>query len=171
MLNQVPENAYFQPFFCCFSTKKICVFLIPEKQPYIFQSRKLIRTKNRILFFCVAKRIDVNPTTGNLCMYWHPPEQQQLLYPDGVIFISHTVTDSCEHEFLLSNVLSYGFYTGNHRVSEFQPQGFGVPTIGFWCSNHRVLILKNPGLRGAKTHIWEFQPQGVAPVRPGSYRC
>ena len=150
-------------FFAVFPPKKICVFLIPEKQPYIFQSRKLIRTKNRILFFCVAKLIAVNPTTGNLCMYWHPPEQQQLLCLDGVIFISHTVTDSCKCKSLLSKVLSYGFYTGNHRVSVFQPQGFGVPT-------HRVLILQDLGLGVPAIGCGTPKTQVLQTLNPGSYR-
>ena len=60
MLNKMPKNAYFYPFFGCFSIEKNYIFLILEKQQYISKSIELIRTKNRILFFCVAKLIDAD---------------------------------------------------------------------------------------------------------------
>ena len=81
MLNQVRKNAKFYPLFGCFSIEKKYIFLILEKQQYISKSIELIRTKNRILFFCVAKLIDVLPpqmadvnidicrNSSNYCIY------------------------------------------------------------------------------------------------------
>ena len=60
MLNKQRKNRYFLGFSGCFFIKKKYIFLILEKQQYISKSIELIRTKNRILFFCVAKLIDAD---------------------------------------------------------------------------------------------------------------
>ena len=55
MLNQVRKNAKIHPLVSCFSIEKNYIFLILEKQRYISKSIEIIRTKNRILFFVLAK--------------------------------------------------------------------------------------------------------------------
>ena len=55
MLNQVRKNTKFYPLLSCFSIEKNYIFLILEKQRYISKSIEIIRTKNRILFFVLAK--------------------------------------------------------------------------------------------------------------------
>ena len=77
MLNTRRQNSRFLPFLGHIFYQKNWIFIILEQPRYSFKNKKNIRTKNRILIFCIDKITDVNPTPGDLYNHWHPPTQQQ----------------------------------------------------------------------------------------------
>ena len=170
MLNQIRQNARVQPFFCCFSTKKNCIFIIPEQPRYSFKNKKNIQTKNRILIFLLPNlsmlhllqvtdvnidthrhRNNIMPGQWNICIT-HINKQlstknqtHRRYYPMG--FTPETI----------------GSQSSSHRVLEFQPQGVGVPAIGCGTPKTQVLQTLKPG-------SYRLRNLGLGALKGGSYR-
>ena len=104
MLNKQRKNRYFLGFSGCFSIEKKYIFLILEKQQYISKSIELIRTKNRILFFCVAKLIDADALqmadanigirrySSNIVFWWY--NTHITLYSNCLQYQNPTIRDT-----------------------------------------------------------------------------
>ena len=137
MLKIKRQNSRFQAFLGCFSTKKNCIFIILEKQAYIFKSRKLIRIKNRILFFLLPNLSILHllqVTDANIGTHRH---SNNIMFEQFNICIIHNNKQlsirkpnyrRCYPMGFTPETI--GFWSSNHRVLEFQPQGLGVPAIG-----------------------------------------
>ena len=118
--NKTPKQPILSIFGLFFHQKKNCIFIIPEQPRYSFKNSRNIRTKNRILFFCCQTYRYCT------CSKWPmqtlaPTNAAIILCLDSTIFVSHRTTSNYKHKNLLSEILSDGFHTGNHRVLKFQP--------------------------------------------------
>ena len=124
MLNEQRKNRHFLGFSGCFSTKKNCIFIIPEQPRYSFKNKKNIRTKKSDFIFLLPNLSMMHllqVTDVNIDTHRH----SIILCLNSLIFVSHTITNSYPHK--------------NQTHRRYYPMGFTPETIGFWSSSHRVL--------------------------------
>ena len=86
-----------------------------------FQKYKKYPNENRILIFFCCQTYRCCTCSKCQMQTLAPTDAAIILCLNSVIFISYTVTNSYPYKIKPSEVLSCGFYTGNHRVLEFQP--------------------------------------------------
>ena len=163
MLKTERQNSRFQAFLGCFSTKKNCIFIIPEQPRYSFKNARNIRTKNRILIFLLPNLSMLHllqVTDVNIDTHRH---SNNIMPGQWNICITHINKQLSTQKPNPSKVLSDGFHTGNHRVLEFQPQGLRVPTIGCGTRKTQVLQTLKPG-------SYRLRNLGLGALKGGSYR-
>ena len=118
--NKTPKQPVLGIFGLFFHQKKLHFYHSGATKILFQKCKKHPNKKSDFNFFC-CQTYRCHPHTGQLVQALVPTDTAIILCLNSVIFVLCRMTDDYKYKTLLSEIISDGFYTGNHRVLESQP--------------------------------------------------